>query len=65
MSKNLSVLLMLLAVAVCIPSVVSALSPDPRPIDGQPTAGVVPEPSAAALFGLGAALVAARSRKRR
>ena len=65
MSKNLSVSFVFLAVAVGIPSMTSALSPEPRPINGQPTAGVVPEPSAAALFGLGAALVAARSRRRR
>jgi PEP-CTERM motif len=67
MSKNVVMMLLLGAAAIGVPSLASALSPNPRPIltENGSTLPVMPEPSAAALFGLGAALVAARSRKRR
>jgi hypothetical protein len=58
--------LVVMALAVGMPGGASALSPEPAPPgSGGDGGAVLPEPSAAALFGLGAALVAARSRKRR
>ncbi len=65
MSKNVAMMLWVVAVVVGVPSLASALSPDPVPVNGASGSAIVPEPTAAALFGLGAALVAVRSRKPR
>jgi hypothetical protein len=66
MRSNVAMTFVVVALAVGIPGVASALSPQPAPAGNGPVdSTAVPEPSAAALFGLGAALVAARSRRRR